>query len=356
MGQGQAASVVNAEEVAEAEGRRRIAAGEATALLFIPPGFSGAVLRGDPAVLRLVTNPSERILPGIVEEWLEVLVDAVFYAQRLLGDDLRAMAEGPPKGGSAMPDAWVADLSVRINRLVTSTADWLTPPVIALETTSAEDATRAPADSAAADPAGGARRSFALAFVPGLLLMALLFVAQNLAEDFWREREAGTLRRAAITPHGLPGALYGKTLFGTLLLGVISVAPLVAGWAYFGLAWPLLPVALAWCILSGLLLLSMMTLLMLLATTRRNAHMLGMAVTFPLMMLGGSFFPFHMMPAGMAAIGRLTPNGWALSRLLEIVLGQMRPGPLLASGAGIAALIAALLAISLRRLRTFAKG
>jgi len=39
--------------------------------------------------------------------------------------------------------------------------------------------------------------------------------------------------------------------------------------------------------------------------------------------LGGSFFPFDFMPQGFARIGRLTPNGWALGQLQNILTGTI---------------------------------
>ncbi len=350
MGQGRAASLVNAEVVDAEEGRERIEAGEATALLVIPAGFADAVLRERPATLTLRTNPAERILPGIVEEWLSVLVDGVYYAQRLLGDELGAMADGPPDSSAAMPDAFVSNLSVRINRLVSGAAEWLSPLVIRLETAS-EDA-----DAAEAVP-GRPARSMALVFIPGLLMMSLMFVAQNVAEDLWREREAGTLRRLAVAPHALIALLSGKVLFGATLMAAIALPALAAAWAYFDVGWDRLPLAAAWSVLGGVFLLALMIVLQLVASSRRNAHMLAMAVSFPLLMLGGSFFPFDIMPAGMAAVGRLTPNGWALERLVEIVLGEWEARSLLVSAAAIGAVVAVLLALAVRRLRAgFARG
>ena len=75
----------------EAEGRRRIDAGDASALLVVPKGFAAAVIDGTPVTLRLVKNPSERILPGIVQTACEMLVEVAFYAQRLLGAPLRQL-------------------------------------------------------------------------------------------------------------------------------------------------------------------------------------------------------------------------------------------------------------------------
>ena len=45
-------------------------------------------------------------------------------------------------------------------------------------------------------------------------------------------------------------------------------------------------------------------------------------VVFPLMMLGGSFFPFDLMPAWMAAIGRWTPNGLAVTHIRALLFEQ----------------------------------
>jgi len=42
-------------------------------------------------------------------------------------------------------------------------------------------------------------------------------------------------------------------------------------------------------------------------------------------MLGGSFFPFDMMPKGFAQVGRLTPNGWSVIQLQNILAGEVTP-------------------------------
>jgi ABC-type multidrug transport system permease subunit len=46
---------------------------------------------------------------------------------------------------------------------------------------------------------------------------------------------------------------------------------------------------------------------------------------FPLMMIGGSFFPFESMPKWMATVGSWTPNGWMLVKLKAILLNQAEP-------------------------------
>lgn len=97
------APVVELIEVDEAAGRARLEEGEGSALVVLPQGFGEALLRGTPAELLLVRNPAQRILPGIVEEGLEVLVEAGFYLHELLGPELAVMLDGPPPGRTSWP-------------------------------------------------------------------------------------------------------------------------------------------------------------------------------------------------------------------------------------------------------------
>jgi len=76
----------------------------------------------------------------------------------------------------------------------------------------------------------------------------------------------------------------------------------------------------------------------------------------PLMMLGGSFFPFEAMPAWMAAAGRWTPNGLGVATLKELLYGNVS---VTALGIGVLGIgIPATLAFvgAWRRLRSFANA
>jgi ABC-2 type transport system permease protein len=55
--------------------------------------------------------------------------------------------------------------------------------------------------------------------------------------------------------------------------------------------------------------------LQMLAKTQRAANLLTSMLLFPLLMAGGSFFPFAALPGWIAAIGRRTPNGFVVDRL-----------------------------------------
>ncbi len=396
LSQEAAGGVIRAERVELAEGRERLEDGEATALLLIPDGFGHAVLREEPDTLRLWVNPSQRILPGMVEESLRIVVDGVFYAHRIVGRELREMAEGPPEGlGDAAEDAWVANLSIRFRHVGDRLEDLLNPLPLRFETVTAAEwetataaATRLAAgpgtagggsDSTGAGPAAAgpaaaplagtplpaavdsaaaaaepsaessAETPMALFFLPGILMMALLFMAQGLSDDLWRERRQRTLRRFLVTPNGAATLLVGKVLAGAAFMGVVALLALAAGFLYFRLPASLLPLAWAWTLLTGLMLMAGMFLLQMHASSQRAGGILTMLVTFPLLMLGGSFFPFSVMPPWMHAVGRWTPNGWALLRLQDLLV----EGPharLAPAAGGLLAVTVLLLAASTRRL------
>jgi ABC-type multidrug transport system permease subunit len=95
--------------------------------------------------------------------------------------------------------------------------------------------------------------------------------------------------------------------------------------------------------------LALLTLAKLFATSQRAAGILGNLVLFPLLMLGGSFVPFAMMPDGLVRAGRLTPNGWAVTQLDAVLFGAVEPAALALSFAGAFVFFALLAWLGARR-------
>lgn len=293
------------------EGQRRIDAGEGSALLVIPDGFGLALLEETPVELRLVTNPAQRILPRILQEGLEILVELAFYAQRVLGEELRLFAGGPGDGASFFANAVVSEQAASINDKMKALDGVLFPPLVDFEV-----------DVLVEEEEEGEPLTLGLLLFPGMLFMTMLFIAQGMSGDLWEEREAGTLRRVLTTPNGMGAFVLGKVLTGALLIGIVTAAGLTLGGLGFGLPLHGLLPGLLWAVLSGAVLLPLFLFLQTLASNQQTGNVLASILLFPLMMLGGSLFPFEAMPVWMAELGRLTPNGLALTHFKALLVGQ----------------------------------
>lgn len=294
---GELGELITVEKTGYEEGLERINDGEASGLLVIPDGFMEALFESTPVSLTLRTNPSQTILPGIITDVTEILLDVGFYAHQLFGDEIGTMT-----GMNDVPsDAQVAALAVAIQNKIEAVAPALFPPAIDLEIVEPPPKEPSP--------------PLALLFMPGIILMAVLFSANGLATDYWQEREQGTLRRLVLAPSQLSGFIAGKALAAAMIIGLVGGLTLVLGFVYHGIAWVKLPSSLAWICLSGVALFAWFSVLQMSFGNRKTANVVSNTLLFPLLMAGGSFFPLAVMPDWMAAIGRAAPNGFAAEKL-----------------------------------------
>ena len=171
---GELGELISVEKTTFDDGLERVNAGEASGLLVIPKGFSDAFVESTPVTLTLRTNPSQTILPGIITNVTEILLDVGFYAHQLFGDEIEtftSMTNDPS-------DAQVAAIAVAVQNKMKSVTPRLFPPVIDIEIVE--------------PPPKESTPPLALLFMPGIILMAVMFSANGLASDYWRERSQGT--------------------------------------------------------------------------------------------------------------------------------------------------------------------
>lgn len=298
------AKMFTVENVAKDEGRRRMDKGDASALLVIPAGFQNAFLGASSARIELITNPAQDVLPGIVKQAAAGITDIAFYMQRGAISPMEALAGGPSR---------------------TTSVDFHTQA--------------APRQS----------HNVAALFLPPMMFMGLLFVAQAYALDLRYEQAWGTLRRLATTPASKLGFLGGRVIALAAMMALIGLAG-VAGMKWYARV-PVANVSLAvaWVVLSGCGFYLLWASIMVRARDRRSAAVFANLVMFPLSLIGGTFFPFEMMPAWMASIGRFTPNGWSVRVFKSLVTGS-------ANGAEFLVATAWLLAVGVLLFATTARG
>lgn len=346
--QGALGDFFRVENVDAAEGQLRIERGKASALLVIPRGFGQALIDRRPTRLKLVKNPAQRILPEIAEQTLEILADGAYYLQEIFADPLDMIRRAQARSGADISDRDVASVAISVRHAIDGAGRYLFPPALEVNVTH-------PASSSS-DSGPDRMTSIGLLFLPGMVFMGLFFTSQSLSEEIWLEREHGTLARLAIAPSSLLAVLSGKLIAAFVVLGLLAAGALGGGSLLFDLPAARIPLAAAWSALAGTALVALLLLLQLFAPNARAGSVLTSLIGFPLLMVGGSFFPLDTMPSFLATIGRLTPNGWALTRLMELLRSEAGPVEILPPAAILLASILVLLFVARRRAQIIAGG
>jgi len=307
--------------------------GDASAMLVVPPGFQDAFLSSEAQALRLVVNPLQSILPEMAEELANVIADFGSYAQVALGPELAAaqlLATEFELGSTNSAEAAdaVGSISAGIAIKLVRALPYLA---------------EAPIEIAVVTTEGAREASFSMLFFPGLLMMSVIFAAQGLAEDFWQEREMGTLRRLKSTSASVLEMFTSRMISFAIAFLIVLLPLSFLGFVALDLPWTKLPLALAWLIVAGLMLSSLASFIQVLAPTRKAGSLFSMLVFFPLLLIGGSFFPIESMPDFLAAFGRFTPNGMMLEPLKRYLIGT---GSLFDFGPALAAAFLAIFALT----------
>lgn len=324
-------TMITTEKVEEAEGRRRMDKGEASALLVIPKGLGDAFLNRKPFQLQLLKNPSQAILPSMVEEVLSVLTEGAFYLQEVAGDELSVFQSRPV-------DVALAEASVRFRKLAEAVNQLMDPMLIDVKT-------RLPPTQPVK------RTSMGAMMLPGVLMLSMLFIAQGMSAEIWRERMKGTLRRVAMAPQVMSHWLLGKWLCAVVMLCTVTVAGLIGGRVAFGVSYDNPIGALVWAVFAGSMLYLAIAAIQFHASSDRAAATFTNLLILPLALAGGSMTPLESLPESIARIGRITPNGAAVEQLRKLLEGGVDPQRLLLVAAALLLLGIAGLALSMRALR-----
>ncbi len=271
--------------------------GEASVWLEIEKDFTQNFLDEKPTSIKLVKNPSQKILPQIAETMVGTLSDGGHYIQLLFSKELKQFKN--LLTGKNISDADIALMTVQIKHTIDNLEDQLFPPQIKAEKQVVKT-NKAPS------------KSFMLFMFPGIMFMALLFSSQGMAQDFWKDKTQGIISRLLSSPVGLNHYMIGKLSSSAIIFVFIAILLGGLGLILFNIEIKKIGVIILWLMLSGLALWSLMLFLSLLLPTEKSANLVTQGMVFPLMMLGGSFFPFDSMPKWMVVIGEKLPNGYLL--------------------------------------------
>ena len=307
---GELARLFDVKSVDEGVGRRMMDKGEASALLIIPKGFADSLVSEKPSELILVKNPSESFLPKIAEETIGILSEGGDRLVRIVENPLR-MIRKSAQNDSIVSDEKVAAISILFKNLIEKTKNLFFPPLIRFNQVAQKEGKK--------QTSGSVLFAYLLA---GNTLMALLFVLEIFARDFFRERDNQTLYRMLTSPVTSRQYLAAKLIFLFVAALLAYLLVWLAGLLFFGIriTQPISFLVLSLLIVSALT--GVIALLYAVVKTRTQAASLAPAIIIVLSMLGGAMIPFGSLPGFMKKIAFISPVYWGTDGLHRIVISH----------------------------------
>jgi ABC-type multidrug transport system permease subunit len=306
LGQDQIAEMIEVEKVSASEGDRRINEGDGSGYLVIPAGFGEAWLQREEVALQLTVNPSQYVSPRLIREMLGSLIDLGDYLHQVFGEELKIISNSIDSKG--LVGMSTSELSANITDKVTAISELVFPPIVEVE-----DATPQPE---------GVSINVALLMFPGVLVMAAFFAANGQSSNFWIEKENGTLSRWVSSPNAFYVFWAAQWVTAMCLTAIVAAPIMLAGFFYLDISFAKYFSALLWLALTGPILFAVLSLIQVLAPSRKAGGVISTLVMFPLLMAGGSFFPTEAMPDFIVTISQYTPNGNVIEPLKGYLTGE----------------------------------
>jgi ABC-type multidrug transport system permease subunit len=296
------------------EAARRFKRGQAAALVVVPRGFQDAVLAGRKAELGYYPNPTQTIGPEIARSMLEMTT--------VIGNGLYAQALEPIARVKALLDAGkepTADEVAAISKGFFEAGQRLA----GLEGLSnLEVLVERPGEAARSGFGSDPSRFFAYVF-PGLVIFALLFIAQALAMRLIRDRLRGLQKRLITTPTPPGAIMLGGVLYLVAALFVLLVFLALIGAVVFRIQLrdpaSLLALGAGFAVFAaGLHLLSISV-----ARSDRSAGFAGSVIVLVLSLVGGTFVPAEQYPPLLRSLATMVPNGAAQQGFIDVLVHKL---------------------------------
>lgn len=292
-------------KVGERQAREMASSGEAAAAVIVPAGFADDVLGGVDTKVAVLKDPRSTSAIAIVQavsgrvERISANASTIRIVQGAYRDASAAA------GANYAPPA-AADIYTYADRL------WTPDPPLSV---SDVPVTATKVRGSTTQAVGFQQYSM------GFTLMFMLFMGIGSAGGFLDEREQGTLSRLLTTPTSRVELVAGKVLgiYATVMFEAVVMVGF--GAFVFRVPWGDDPLAVVMIISSfGLAATGLGVMISALARSRGQISALTAVLGTALSMLGGAYWPLDIVSPAMRTVALLTPTGWAMTGLTDIVV------------------------------------
>ncbi len=313
-------------EPAGENGRARLEAGEASALLILPPGLTDRLWAGETVQLELLRNPAETILPQIAEEISRTLVDVLAIGAELLRSQKDTLGIADLRTFSELDEAAYGRFGMAAQRLGKKIGPYLDleNPLVQIDRVELDKEGRAKVAQATEDEEKNVPSTRSLIFLlvlPGVMMYSLFAIGEQMMRDLLFESSHGTLRRQLCAPVSVGQLIAAKTLVaasvaGFALLLLMGLALVLTGKAVDPIGFTVLALAVVLAV-SGA-----SAAIYGLARNERQGAAIANMIYLVLAFLGGSFIPLNSLPAAAQKIAPLSPFYWGTRGFQDLLAGE----------------------------------
>ncbi len=322
--------------VSEEVARQMTSSGEVAAALLIPRGLGADVIAGIDTKVKVLKDPRSTSALAVVEavrgrtqrvaanaRIVRIVRDAFRDAERLTG-----APAGAPEAAAVYSYA---------DRL------WSPEPPLSVDDV---PVTASKTRGSATQATGFQQYSL------GFTLMFMLFMGVGSAGGFLDEREQGTLARLLTTPTSRALLVVGKVVSIYVLVLFQAVVMVGFGAFVFGVPWGNDPLGVAMIIgVYALAATGLGVMVSTLVRTRGQMSAVTAISATALAMLGGCYWPVDILNPTMRTIAFLTPTGWAMSGLTNVVVRYQGTAAAVTPTLALVGMATAFLAVGMFRLK-----
>jgi len=157
--------------------------------------------------------------------------------------------------------------------------------------------------------------------IPGIVGMTAMFGSINETMSIVWDKSLGVFDRILAAPVSSTSIIVGKTMAGATMGVISALVLLLIGRALFGVSFVNIWAVFLIVLLASFSFTGIGTIISGLASEPREAMMLSNLLRFPMMFLGGVFFPIDAMPSPLPYVAKALPLTYATDALRAIQAG-----------------------------------
>ncbi len=324
------------ENVGVQQAREMVSSGEVAAAVIIGRGLGGDVLGGTDTTVTVVEDPRSSSSYAIAEA-VRGRVQRVSANAQVIRMVQGAFRQASTLTGIPQSPPPPADVYSYADRL------WSPSPPLSVAEVSV---TASKVRGSATEAAGFQQYSL------GFTIMFMLFMGLSAAGGFLEEREQGTLSRLLTSPTNKPTLVAGKVAGIYVTVALEAAIMIGCGVLIFRVPWGDDPLGVVMIVGSfALAATGLSVMLSTLVRTRGQLSAMTAVGATSLAMLGGCYWPLDIVNPFMRTIAYLTPTGWAMSGLTDVVVRYQGTAKAVTPSLVLVGFAAVFLAVGLSRLR-----